>query len=333
LIVALEEIEQICLGAGFAITLVVQKKAVNVLMRILLFGSSGQVGWELQRSLAPLGKIICVGRRGVKGLKVDLTDLSGVARTLREVRPDVIVNAAAYTEVDRAQEEPELAFRINADAVGVMAEEGKALDALLVHYGTDYIFPGTGSDPWKETDNPSPLNIYGKSKLEGEAKILESGCRYIILRTSWVYSARGRNFLNTMLKIAREKDCIRVVNDQIGAPTSSELIADVTGRILSWRGSHPGIYHLAAEGEASWCDFARTILSNAEEMGAILKAKPESIIPVSSSEYLTPAVRPRNSRLNTDRIRTAFGVHLPHWSSGVRRVLAELIQNRSLPST
>ena len=298
-------------------------------MRILLLGKNGQVGWELQRALAPLGEVVALDRHGEQGLCGDLADLDGLAATLRALAPDVIVNAAAYTAVDKAESEPELALRINGEAPGVLAREAARLGAWLVHYSTDYVFDGSGELPWCEEAPTGPLSSYGRSKLAGEAAIAASGARALVFRTSWVYAARGGNFAKTMLRLARERDQLRVIADQIGAPTGAELIADVTAHALrqaigSADGANlGGVYHLAAAGETSWFDYARFVLEQAERAGEVLKVGPEQIEAIPTSAYPTPAQRPLNSRLDTTRLRETFGLNLPDWRDGVARMLTE----------
>lgn len=299
-------------------------------MRILLFGCDGQVGWELQRALAPLGEVLAIGRAGRNGLVGDLADGEGIARTVRTVSPEVIVNAAAYTAVDRAESEPELAHAINGRAPGILAREAKATGAWLVHYSTDYVFDGSGEKPWVENDPTSPLNVYGASKLEGEAAIRESGCRHLIFRTSWVYARRGRNFIHTMLRLAQERETLKVVNDQIGAPTGADLIADVTAHAVRAVGSSTealaGTYHLAARGETSWWAYARLVIDAARSLGAPLRASPETVLAVPSEEFPTPAARPRNSRLATVKLERTFGLALPPWEPGVVRTVREIVE-------
>jgi len=298
-------------------------------MKILLLGKNGQVGWELQRALAPLGEVVALDRHGEQGLCGDLADLDGLTATLRALDPDVIVNAAAYTAVDKAESEPELALRINGEAPGVLAREAARLGAWLVHYSTDYVFDGSGEQPWREDAPTGPLSVYGRSKLAGEAAIAASGARALVFRTSWVYAARGGNFAKTMLRLARERDQLRVIADQIGAPTGAELIADVTAHALRQvlgsadASSLGGIYHLAAAGETSWFDYARFVLLQAEQAGEVLKVGHEQIEAIPTSAYPTPAQRPLNSRLDTTKLQETFGLHLPNWQDGVARMLTE----------
>jgi dTDP-4-dehydrorhamnose reductase len=302
-------------------------------MKILLLGKNGQVGWELQRSLAVLGEVVALDRRGADGLCGDLADLAGLARTVQVVRPQVIVNAAAHTAVDKAESEPELAHALNAVAPGLLAREAARQQAWLVHYSTDYVFDGSGDAPWKEGDATGPLSVYARSKLEGEQAIAVSGCRHLILRTSWVYGARGGNFAKTMLRLAAEREQLTVIDDQIGAPTGADLLADVTAHAIRhvlppMRRNDltlPGIYHVAAGGETSWHGYARFVLRLAQEAGLALRAGPEQVRPIPTSDYPTPAKRPHNSRLDTTLLQNTFGLTLPHWQDGVRRMLAETL--------
>lgn len=290
-------------------------------MKILLFGKNGQVGWELQRSLAPLGELVALGRSG-DGLCGDLADLDGIARTVREVRPDVVVNAAAYTAVDKAESEVALCRTINATAPGVLAQAAQALGAWFVHYSTDYVFDGSGRTPWREDDPIAPLNAYGRSKMEGERLVAAAGGKHLVFRTSWVYAARGSNFPKTMLRLAAERDRLTVVDDQHGAPAGAELIADVTALALrsALRGDPvSGVYHLAPAGETHWFGYAQFLLDEARALGWPVKARLE---PVPSSAYPVAAARPHNSRLNNKKLEETFGLRLPPWQDGVRRMLA-----------
>ena len=296
-------------------------------VKILLLGSNGQVGWELQRSLAPLGELKACDRK-----TVDLETLKSLQTTVREYSPTVIVNAAAYTAVDKAESEPDKARQINAKAVGLLADEAKRLGAWLVHYSTDYVFDGEKAEPYVENDKVNPLCVYGKTKLEGEEAIIESGVKHLIFRTSWVFSARGANFAKTMLRLASEREELKVVADQTGAPTSAELLTDVTALALyriatdaQFAEKAAGIYHLTASGETNWREYAQLVIRVAEESGIRLKAKPETVLPVSTSEYPTPAKRPLNSRLNTKKLRNTFGINLPPWQDGVIRMLDETL--------
>jgi dTDP-4-dehydrorhamnose reductase len=296
----------------------------------LLFGKNGQVGWELQRALTPLGEVVALDQDGENGLVGDLTDEIGLRATIAAVSPNVIVNAAAYTAVDRAESEPELVHRINAASLGVLAEEAVRHDTLLVHYSTDYVFDGSGERPWREDDLPAPLSVYGKSKLAGEEAILASKCRHLILRTSWVYDMHGENFARTMLKLAGERERLTVIADQIGAPTGADLLADVTAHLVrSVLGDpvpHPGgLYHLAAAGETNWHAYANFIIDEARRRGMALKVK--EIVPIRSTDWQAAAVRPLNSRLDTTRLRTDFGLHLPDWQFGVMRLLDQVLDS------
>ena len=297
-------------------------------MTILLLGKNGQLGWELQRSLAPLGELVALDRRGAPGLCGDLGEPDGLAATVRALRPDVIVNAAAYTAVDRAESEPELARRINAHAPAVLAREAAACGALLLHYSTDYVFHGQGQRPWAEDDPTGPLNVYGQTKLEGEQAILRSAGRHLILRTSWVYAARGGNFARTMLRLARQQPRLTVIDDQWGAPTGAELIADVSAHAIVQLRARPdkaGIYHLAAAGETNWFSYAKHVIAQAQSAQAAIEYAVKDILPIPSSAYPVAAMRPHNSRLDTRKLRTAFDLHLPPWQAGVDRMLAEIL--------
>lgn len=297
-------------------------------MKILLFGKNGQVGWELQRSLAPLGELIAVDRVSAN-LCGDLTDLQGISRTISVVKPDVIVNAAAYTAVDKAEAEPDLAHLVNTRAVEVMAMEANRLDAWLVHYSTDYVFNGSGEKPWVETDNPCPINKYGLTKYEGEKAIQRHSQKHLILRTSWVYASRGNNFIKTMIRLAQDKDKLSIVSDQVGAPTGADLIADVTAlaiRMALETSKFGGLYHLAAAGEASWYEYARFFLTSAINSGMNMNVSPFKIIPIKSIDFPVLAKRPMNSRLNTNLIGETFGIRLPSWQDGVSRALYELLE-------
>lgn len=295
-------------------------------MKILLLGKNGQVGWELQRSLAPLGELIALDRHAVDGLCGDLSDLEALRATIRQIKPDVIVNAAAYTAVDKAESETELASRVNGDASQLMAEEAATLGAWLIHYSTDYVFSGQGSAPWQENDAVAPVNHYGASKLAGEQAISASGCKHLIFRTSWVYGARGNNFAKTMLRLATDRDTLNVIADQIGAPTGADLIADVTALAIRQAMQRPellGLYHLAASGEVSWHGYASHVIAFAQDNGEQLAVK--NVSPIDTTAYPTPARRPLNSRLNTQKLRNNFSLHLPDWQSGVTRMLREVL--------
>lgn len=297
-------------------------------MKILLFGKSGQVGWELQRSLAPLGELIALATDS-KELCGNFADLDGLARTVRFIAPDVIVNAAAHTAVDVAESEPEHVRTINALAPGVLAQEAKRANAWLIHYSTDYVFDGSGDKPWLETDATAPLNVYGATKLEGEQLIQLSGCRHLIFRTSWVYGARGGNFAKTMLRLARERDSLSVIDDQIGAPTGADLLADITAhaiRTAQLRAELSGLYHLVAGGETSWHGYASFVIDFARRAGIALKVAPDAIKPVPTSAFPTPAKRPHNSRMDTTKLQHTFGLNLPSWQIGVERMLREVLE-------
>ncbi len=312
---------------------------------ILLLGKNGQVGWELQRSLAPLGHLLALDREGLTPLQMahlpdwqgqplpdqplcgDLSDLQGLARTVRSVRPQVIVNAAAYTAVDKAEADVELARRINAEAPGVLAEAAHEVGAWLVHYSTDYVFNGSGHTPWQEGDATGPLNAYGLSKLEGERRIVQAGRQHLILRTSWVYAARGGNFAKTMLRLAQERERLTVIDDQFGAPTGAELIADVTAHCVRHAlrtGQGQGTYHLAASGETTWHRYAEFVIEHARRLQPHAPWQVQAIDPVPTRTFPTPARRPHNSRLNTALLQTTFGLHLPPWQQGLSRLLSEL---------
>jgi dTDP-4-dehydrorhamnose reductase len=292
-------------------------------VKILLLGRNGQVGWELQRSLAPLGELVALDRAGG-----DLAEPERLRDTVRRMRPDVIVNAAGYTAVDKAESEPELAATINAKAPAVLAEEAAAAGAWIVHYSTDYVFDGSGDAPRDESAPTGPLSVYGRTKLAGERGVVEHAPRHLVFRTSWVYAARGGNFARTMLRLAQERDRLRVIDDQVGAPTGAELIADVTAHALRAAQAQPrlaGVYHLAAAGETSWHGYARHVIEWARERGHALKVAPDAIEPIPTTDYPTPARRPLNSRLDTRKLREAFGVVLPPWRNGVDRMLGEVL--------
>ncbi len=298
-------------------------------MKILLFGRGGQVGWELQRSLSLLGELVALDfdpAHNPDGLCGDFSNLDGLADTVRRVRPQVIVNAAAHTAVDKAESEPALARTLNALAPGVLAAEASQLDAWLVHYSTDYVFDGSGNQPWHEADTPAPLSVYGQTKLEGEQAVATNP-KHLTLRTSWVYAARGGNFAKTMLRLATERTALTVIDDQIGAPTSAELLADVTAHALRSALVKPelaGLYHCVAGGQTSWHGYARYVLGQAQALGWPLKAGPQQVSAISTASYPTPAQRPLNSRLDTTRLQQAFGLTLPHWKQGVARMLTEI---------
>jgi len=298
-------------------------------MKILLLGMNGQVGWELQRSLAPLGELLALDFDSPGPLSADFSRPESLAATVRAVAPQIIVNAAAHTAVDKAESEPELVRTINANAPGVLAREAAALGAWLVHYSTDYVFDGSGSTPWVEDSPTGPLSVYGRTKLEGEQLIRASGCRHLILRTSWVYAARGGNFAKTMLKLALERDKLSVIDDQIGAPTGADLLADVTAHALRSALQTPGVsgtYHAVAAGETSWHGYARHVIEFARAAGQAVKVARDAIGPVPSAAFPTPARRPNNSRLNAKKLRDTFGLQPPAWQDGVDRMLREILQ-------
>ncbi len=297
---------------------------VGDVMKILLLGKDGQVGWQLQRSLAPHGEVVACGRS-----ECDLSDTDRIRSVVRAVRPSIIVNATAYTAVDKAESEPELAYRVNAEAPGLLAEEARALDALLVHYSTDYVYDGGKPTPYVETDPTGPQSVYGRSKLAGEEAIRAVGGRSLIFRTSWVFGARGGNFVKTILRLAREKDSLNVVADQVGAPTPAALIATVSGVGLAMlkhgRLIEPGenrLYHLTAARPVSWCEFARTIVGLAgQSPGFDLRLKPEAVQAITTDEYPTPARRPANSRLDCSQLERDFGLQMPDWQPYLERML------------
>jgi dTDP-4-dehydrorhamnose reductase len=289
-------------------------------MKILLIGKNGQVGFQLQRSLACLGQLISTDRHSL-----DISDHTAIETTIKEIKPDIIVNAAAYTDVDKAESEKKLAYEINANAPLVMAEQANKFGAALIHYSTDYVFNGQGSTPWSEADETDPVNYYGESKRAGERFIQDSGCNHLIFRTSWVYDKRGQNFLNTMLRLADQQDELSIVNDQIGAPTLSWHIADVTSQVIAqskmkedfWQ-NNTGLYHLVSSGETSWLGFAEAIFEAMHGQGM----KMPKLKPISSSEYPTLAKRPANSRLSSEKIKRHFNVEMPHWRDSLGLLLS-----------
>mgnify|MGYP003587061567 FL=1 len=289
--------------------------------KILLLGKDGQVGWELQRALAPLGLLTALNRR-----ECDLAEAAQVQAVLEQYEPEVIVNAAAYTAVDQAESDQALARRINVDAVAELARYAREMGSLLVHYSTDYVFDGTKPEAYVEDDITNPLSVYGQTKLDGENRIRDALCRHLIFRTSWVYAARGGNFARTMLRLASERTALSVIDDQIGAPTSAELIADVTAHalrdVLSGR-APGGTYHLAAAGEASWYDYAKFVIERVRDQGQTLALAVDGLKPIPASDYPLPAKRPQNSRLNTHLLERSFALKLPQWEDGVARVLDE----------
>ena len=297
-------------------------------MNILLLGKNGQVGWELQRSLAPLGRVTALDRHGADGMCGDLTDLEGLAAAVRALRPDVIVNAAAHTAVDKAESEPALAERLNAEAPAVLAREAASLGATLVHYSTDYVFDGSGIEPWKEADATGPLSVYGRGKLAGEQAIRASGCRHLIFRTSWVYAARGGNFAKTMLRLGAERERLTVIDDQWGAPTGADLISDVSAHAIRHLGDHPqdhGTYHLAAGGFTTWFAYAKHVLAFARTVSPEIQLAVKEVAAVPTEAFPLPAPRPRNSRLDTERLQQTFKLVLPPWQQGVERMLTEIL--------
>ena len=297
-------------------------------MKILLLGKNGQVGWELQRALAPLGELIALDFDSPGPLGADFSKPESLAATVRAVAPQIIVNAAAHTAVDKAESEPELARAINASTPGVLAREAVAIGAWLAHYSTDYVFDGSGSTPWLEDSPTGPLSVYGQTKLEGENAIRASGVRHLIFRTSWVYAARGGNFAKTMLRLAKERDRLTVINDQIGAPTGADLLADITAHALRAAQQQPvlsGTYHAVANGETSWHGYAKHVVEFARNAGQPIKVAADAIEPVPTSAFPTPAKRPGNSRMNTRKLQETFGFTLPSWQAGVERMLTEVL--------
>ena len=294
-------------------------------MKLLLLGKNGQVGWELQRSLAPLGDVVALDRQMVGG---DIADLDCLAQMIRAMAPDVIVNAAAHTAVDKAESEPELATRLNAEAPEIMAQEALSLGALLVHYSTDYVFDGGGSHPHKEGDATAPLSVYGKTKLEGEKRIAATGCRHLIFRTSWVYAARGSNFIKTILKLAQEQEELSVINDQWGAPTGADLIADITSHAIRHVVANKqdmSLYHLSAGGETNWHSYAIYVIQQARSMRPDIAWVTKNIDSVTTSTKSACARRPLNSKLDTGKLQSAMHLHLPMWNFGVDRMLRTIL--------
>ena len=295
-------------------------------MKILLLGKNGQLGWELQRSLACLGELVALDRHSTTHCG-DLSNPAALADTVRACRPDVIVNAAAYTAVDKAEGDEDMARTINAQAPAVLAREASALGALLVHFSTDYVFDGSGQRAWTESDVPAPLNVYGQTKLEGEQAILAVCPRHLIFRTSWVYAARGGNFARTMLRLAQEGERLTVIDDQRGAPTGADLLADVAAHCIRQvlrRPGDVGLYHLAASGQTSWFGYAKHVLDQVWTVQNATKIVVKEVLAVPSSAFVTAAARPLNSRLDTRRLQAVFGLSLPPWQHGVDRLLAEI---------
>lgn len=292
-------------------------------MNILLFGKNGQVGWELQRALAPLGNLISLDFNS-EDYCGDFSNPEGVVETVRRIKPDVIVNAAAHTAVDKAESEREFAQLLNATSVEAIAREAAKINAWLIHYSTDYVFPGTGETPWCESDATAPLNVYGETKLAGEQAVQRFCPNHLIFRTSWVYAGKGNNFAKTMLRLAKERESLSVINDQYGAPTGAELLADCTAHAIRVALTKPdvaGLYHLVASGVTTWYDFAALVFDQARKAGITLKLT--DLHPVPTSAYPTPARRPQNSRLNTMKFQQQFGLVLPQWDMGVKRMLEE----------
>ncbi|MDZ4098839.1 MAG: dTDP-4-dehydrorhamnose reductase [Methylophilaceae bacterium] len=293
--------------------------------KILLFGKHGQVGHELQSTLHALGEVFALDVESTDGCG-DFSRPDDVIATVRHIKPDIIVNAAAYTAVDKAESEPELARIINATTPGALAAEAEKLGAWFVHYSTDYVFDGSGDKPWQETDTPSPINTYGKTKLEGEQLIAKACKRHLILRTSWVYGVHGNNFAKTMLRLAQERDSLAVVDDQIGAPTSARLLAELTVSMLQKaieNESLAGLYHAVAAGDVSWYGYAKFVIAHARSRGSQIKVLDSDIKPVTSDQFPTPAKRPHNSRLSTLKLQQAFDIKLPEWQAGVTQMLTE----------
>lgn len=297
-------------------------------LRLMVTGSTGQVGWELLRSLAPLGEVIAADRA-----RMDLTDPDSIRNAIREIRPAVLINPAAWTAVDRAETEAKAAAAVNSDAPAVLAEECRRLDALLVHYSTDFVFDGSGLMPWSEDDPTGPLNVYGATKLAGETAVIQSGARHLVLRTSWVYSLRGSNFLRTIVRLAQRNDTLRVIDDQYGAPTSAAAVADLTAHMVSRHFASErlraleGVYHTSCAGRTSWHGFAVAILERlfrrpAHREALRLERMPE-ILPIPASEYPLPARRPANSQLALDKLQEHWGLTMPHWQVALDHVLRD----------
>jgi dTDP-4-dehydrorhamnose reductase len=299
------------------------------MLKILLLGKNGQVGWELQRSLAPLGEVLALDRHSTI-YSGDLSKPEQLAETVLAYKPDFIVNAAAYTAVDKAESEPEQAKVLNADAPAALAKAAAQVGAWLLHYSTDYVFDGSGTHARQEGESTDPLSVYGQTKLDGEKAIAASGCKYLIFRTSWVYAARGGNFAKTMLRLAQDREKLTVINDQHGAPTGADLIADVTAhamrRVLNTQNiSFCGVYHLVASGETTWHGYASHVIGKAKAIKSELGWKVAEIAPLTTSEFPTPAKRPLNSRLCTHKLQQAFDLVMPSWQQGVDRMLVEIL--------
>ena len=293
-------------------------------MKILLLGKNGQVGWELQRSLAPLGELLALDRHSTSHCG-DLSNLEGLGETVRVFKPNVVVNAAAYTAVDKAESDVQSAHAINALAPEVLSRACYAEGAYLVHFSTDYVFDGSGQSPWVETDTTGPLNVYGQSKLSGEQGIAKQGAQHVIFRTSWVYGAEGSNFAKTMLRLAQEREKMAVINDQFGAPTGAALLADITALNLKQEKPLEGIYHLAAAGETTWHAYAQYVLQTAQRLQPSLQYKVQDVAAVPTSEFPTPAKRPLNSRLNCHKLENALHLQLPAWQTGVDQMLSKIL--------
>ena len=293
-------------------------------MKILLLGKNGQVGWELQRSLAPLGELLALDRSSTSHCG-DLSNLDGLAETVRVFRPDVVVNAAAYTAVDKAESDQHTAHLVNALAPAVLSRACEAIGAELVHFSTDYVFDGAGQKPWLESDATGPLNVYGHSKLAGEKGIAKQGAKHVIFRTSWVYGTEGGNFAKTMLRLAQEREKMAVINDQFGAPTGAALLADITALCLQRDQHLSGIYHLAAAGETTWHAYAKYVLQQAQSLKPSLKYTVKEVAAVPTSEFPTPAQRPLNSRLNCSKLQQALQCQLPDWQKGVDNMLSKIL--------
>ena len=299
-------------------------------MNILLFGKTGQVGWELQRSLAPLGNVIALDVQSTDYCG-DFSNPEGIAATVRAIKPDVIVNAAAHTAVDKAESEPDFEQLLNATSVEAIAKEASKIDAWVVHYSTDYVFPGNGDKPWHEDDATSPLNVYGQTKLDGEKALQEHCPKHLIFRTSWVYAGKGNNFAKTVLRLAKERSELSVINDQFGAPTGAELLADCTAHAIRVAMNRPevaGLYHLVASGTTTWHDYAALVFDEARKAGIELALK--KLNAVETTAFPTPAIRPNNSRLDTHKFQDSFKLVLPQWEMGVKRMLAELFTAQSI---
>jgi dTDP-4-dehydrorhamnose reductase len=288
--------------------------------KILVTGKNGQVGWELQRTLVPLGQIIALDAEDM-----DLSDIDAIRRKVREIAPHIIVNPAAHTAVDKAESEPDLAMAINGTAAGVLAEEAKKLDALLIHYSTDYVFNGNKTSPYIESDTPDPQSVYGKTKLAGEQAIQAVGGKHLILRTSWVYGVHGGNFVKTILRLAKERSELRIVADQYGAPTWARLLAESTAQIMGkYTEDKSGVYHLTSSGRTNWHQFAEEIVRLARQYDDALKDKPLTIHPIATHEYPVPAKRPANSSLSTEKFRKTFGLELPQWDEDLAKCVRQL---------